>query len=83
MNLPTPDSYLNLKLLLPILGEMLAYCAAQAIENCGGRGDLDYKCDKDELIYHLKLDQLDRDLFDTLIGVEEIWVLTKGTRVDS
>lgn len=71
------DQNINLSQILPILKEMLDYCGAVALES-NEVGSLAYDCDLDEVVYHLKVRGFDASLFDTLHGVEEIWIIQSG-----
>lgn len=80
ITIPTPDSHQNISRMIPTIGEMLAYVITESIEQCypGGRGEMGYRSSTDELTYHLKLSDLDRELFDMLWGIEDVWVITVG-----
>jgi hypothetical protein len=77
MTLPTPETILPLVRILPIWHEALTYCANETIErNLPGCISFDQRAD--ELQYHLKLTDMDRQLFDVLAGSEEIWIIVKA-----
>jgi hypothetical protein len=59
-----------LKLILPIIREVLDYCAAEALEN----SDLAYDSSLDQVVYYFKPDSTATSLFDYLRGVEDIWI---------
>jgi hypothetical protein len=72
MTIPTPDTIVPLQRLIPQLQEMLNYCALKALET---QDSMEYREATGELIYYLKLDDLDKDLFEMLLGTEEIWIV--------
>lgn len=74
---PTPDSINNLKMITPVLGEMLLYVGQQAIEE-NAPGCIAYDAKQDLLTYHYTIKPIDRDLFDALKGTEEVWIEVAG-----
>jgi len=70
---PTPDSILTIKMITPLVGEALAYCVQQAVED-NFPGCVTYRASTDTLTYHKEITSLDSDLFDLLKGVKEIWI---------
>lgn len=71
---PIPDAIISLRIILPIFKEMLDYCAYKAVED----GNIAYDGKANLIIYRTKVEDWDQDLFDTLIGVDEIWILQAG-----
>jgi hypothetical protein len=63
--------------LLPIWAEALVYCANNAIEK-NLPGCLGYDAHTDEVTYHYTLTDTDRELFDMLLGTDEIWIITRS-----
>jgi hypothetical protein len=44
----------------------------------GVPGSMSYNCYEDAITYHLKIQEMDSDIFPLLRGTEEIWIITKG-----
>lgn len=74
MTFPQPTQEVHLQRLLPMISEMLGYMIAVSVEN----NTITYDAKRDELLYHSKVTDIDRELFDLLHGVEEIWIITKA-----
>lgn len=74
MNVPETETICELVTVPRILLEMLSYCALEACE----KNQIGYNCDQDEVTYYLRPSSIDTSIFDTLHGVEEIWIITKG-----
>jgi hypothetical protein len=79
--IPTPDEVREIHRLLPNWKTPLEYCALAALESASP-GSLFYDEASDQMVYHYKLEDLDRDLFDILQGTDEIWVIA-GCGVES
>lgn len=77
--LPNHDEERKISRLLPNWKTACEYIALCALES-NDIGSLAYDSHKDEVIYHHVLSDLDRDLFDILHGVEEVWVITGANR---
>lgn len=78
-NPPLAEHVVCLKQILPILQEMLNYCIGEAMSNPDA-GEASFSPFTDEMVYYLKVREFDRSLFETLTGVEEIWIVTNPRR---
>lgn len=77
--IPTPTHEVTLKRMLPILQETINHCIEQALID-PSYGGIDFDESTNEMIYYCKPSKLDRDLFELLIGIEEVWVVTRGSK---
>lgn len=77
MTIPLANEVINISNIIPILREMLNYCAAQAVL-ANEPGSLSYEAASDEITYHIQVHEFDRELFDVLHGVDEIWIVTSA-----
>lgn len=80
--MPQADTFIQIRTLIPPLKEMLDYCAYRAIET-GDPGNIGYNAKTDELVYHYRPDSLDTEVISQLLGVEEIWIVTRAGTVES
>ena len=78
MKIPEDLDPIPISRVIPIMKETLEYCAVQALLT-GETGALSYNAERDEVCYHYKPNEFDVSIFDLLLGVEEIWIITKGT----
>jgi hypothetical protein len=77
VTIPQASEEYNLGTIVHVLQQMLAFCMEEAIlENKAD--SLYYDWREEELTYHYQVKPIDRDVLDTLHGVEEIWIVTKG-----
>lgn len=77
MTIPSGDEQYAISRVLPVIQETLNYCAREALLSAEP-GALAYDGATDEVIYHLNVKEMDRELFDLLHGVEEIWIITRA-----
>lgn len=74
LNRPDPPTIVPLRQFIPILREMVNYCALEALQ----AGTLGYDGRTDEVVYHFRPDDVALSLFDSLHGIEDIWVFQAG-----
>lgn len=74
---PRHDEERKLILIPAMWKELLDYCAASAAES-GVAGSLEYDWTTDEVIYNLRIREMDEQLFPVLKGATEIWIITRG-----
>ncbi len=70
LNRPPAPTVVPLRQLIPILREMLNYCALESLQG----GTFGYDGSIDEVIYHFRPDDMALSMFDSLHGIEDIWV---------
>ena len=76
MDIPTAHEVVNLPRLIPRFKEMLDYCIATILES-GLVGSMSYDSATDEIRYHLRITDDDRELFPQILReTEEIWIIT-------
>lgn len=80
MSLPTPDQHINLTRMIPLLSEMILYCRQQVLDS-DIDGCISYDGHQDVIIYHLKISDMDRAMFEWLRGTEEMWILERANTV--
>lgn len=82
MSVPQPTSVAHISRIIPLFGEMLEYCMREAVLS-SEPGSLTYSTETNEITYHLKIMDLDRDVLPVLHGCEEIWIITKAAGEES
>ena len=76
MVIPVAHEEVNLPRLIPRFKDMLDYCIATILE-CGLMGSMSYDSATEEIRYHLKITDADREFFPQLLReTEEIWIIT-------